>query len=101
MSYNPGSLTHQKDKVAAIKWYHKIDLGNGIATPGISELRPDFPWPDLQGKTVLDIGAWDGLYSFEAVVVDLNVICLTPSRDNPRVSKRRHKPRRVGKPNSI
>jgi len=51
-------------------WFHTIDLGNGVRTPGQkdtpSEVR-NFQIPaDLTGKTVLDIGAYDGFYSFEA-----------------------------------
>jgi tRNA (mo5U34)-methyltransferase len=52
-----------------IDWWHSIDLGNGVVTPGRV-----FPagethklcLPDLTGKTVLDIGTWDGFYAFEA-----------------------------------
>ena len=59
-----------REEVAKIKWWHPIDLGHGIVTPGIdvtparlAEIRmPD----DLSGRTVLDIGAWDGFFSFEA-----------------------------------
>jgi tRNA (mo5U34)-methyltransferase len=59
-----------KGKVSAVTWWHTIDLGSGVITPGqddtpdrISRLAmPD----DLTGLTVLDIGAWDGAYSFEA-----------------------------------
>jgi tRNA (mo5U34)-methyltransferase len=59
-----------KDEVARIQWHHSIDLGNGIVTPGkdnsckkLRRLRlPD----SLVGKTVLDIGTWDGFYAFEA-----------------------------------
>jgi tRNA (mo5U34)-methyltransferase len=57
-------------EVAKIKWWHSIDLGHGIVTPGRTN-RPDklehigLP-EDLTGLTVLDIGAWDGLFSFEA-----------------------------------
>ena len=51
-------------------WFHQIDLGHGIITPGwertaekVSGLQlPD----DLSGRTVLDVGAWDGFFSFEA-----------------------------------
>ena len=56
-------------EMESIKWYHTIDLGNGMTTPGssylperISELR--IP-ADLSGLHVLDIGAWDGGISFE------------------------------------
>ena len=53
-------------------WWHSIDLGHGVVTRG--HKTPDivraelagFHLPDLRGKSVLDIGAWDGLYSFEA-----------------------------------
>jgi tRNA (mo5U34)-methyltransferase len=53
-------------------WFHSIDLGYGVVTPGAkttehlaSELEA-LRLPDLRGRTVLDIGAWDGFYSFEA-----------------------------------
>ncbi len=52
----------------AFGWFHKIDLGQGVVTPGQSTgpyLGPDL-MPDLSGKSVLDIGAWDGYYSFQA-----------------------------------
>lgn len=59
-----------KAEVERIRWHHQIDLGNGIITPGYDNSRkklgriglPD----DLTGKTVLDVGAWDGFFSFEA-----------------------------------
>ena len=55
-------------QVAGISWYHSIDLGHGIVTPGNP---PDGRMlasglPELRGKTVLDIGAWDGFWSFLA-----------------------------------
>jgi len=53
-------------------WWHSINLGHGVVTKGhktpeilaheVASLR----LPDLRGKTVLDIGAWDGFFSFEA-----------------------------------
>ncbi|MEM9627541.1 MAG: DUF1698 domain-containing protein [Pseudomonadota bacterium] len=50
-------------------WYHKIDLPGGITTPGWAPLNQDaYQIPnDLTGKRVLDIGAWDGYWSFEAM----------------------------------
>jgi len=58
------------DDVNNIRWWHCIDLGNGIITKGqslnIDQLN-DLNIPDdLTGKTVLDIGAWDGYFSFVA-----------------------------------
>ena len=53
-------------------WYHSINFGNNIVSQG--QLTPATQQqflnavnlPSLQRKTVLDIGAWDGFYSFEA-----------------------------------
>jgi tRNA (mo5U34)-methyltransferase len=56
------------DRVAGISWYHSIDLGNGIVTPGnpVSADMIEHGLPDLAGRSVLDVGAWDGYYSFLA-----------------------------------
>ncbi len=55
-------------RVRAIDWYHSIDLGGGIVTPGnpVDRAMVEQGLPDLRGRTVLDIGAWDGFYSFLA-----------------------------------
>jgi tRNA (mo5U34)-methyltransferase len=57
-------------RVAAIRWHHTIDLGGGVVTPGGDNsarklARLGLP-PSLAGRTVLDVGAWDGFFSFEA-----------------------------------
>ncbi len=57
-------------RVAELRWHHSIDLGQGIVTPGqdnsprkLARLRlPN----SLKGRSVLDVGAWDGFFSFEA-----------------------------------
>ena len=50
-------------------WYHKIELPGGITTPGWAPLdQAAYHIPaDLTGKRVLDIGAWDGYWTFEAM----------------------------------
>jgi tRNA (mo5U34)-methyltransferase len=57
-------------EIANVNWYHQIDLGDGIVTPGVddtpSRMAPLELPSDLSGKSVLDIGAWDGVFSFEA-----------------------------------
>jgi tRNA (mo5U34)-methyltransferase len=57
-------------EVAKVRWYHSIDLGQGIITPGVFDTRDTLGRlglpADLGGQTVLDVGAWDGFYSFEA-----------------------------------
>jgi tRNA (mo5U34)-methyltransferase len=59
-----------KTEVAKIKWWHRIDLGHGIVTPGLDDTPAKLAWlnfpKSFKGKTVLDIGAWDGFFSFEA-----------------------------------
>jgi tRNA (mo5U34)-methyltransferase len=53
-------------------WWHSIDLGQGVVTPGfktpaiIARELQSLRLPPLGGKTVLDIGAYDGYYSFAA-----------------------------------
>jgi tRNA (mo5U34)-methyltransferase len=55
--------------IASLPWYHSVDLGNGIVTPGQYDHRPylhHYGIPnDLAGKTVIDIGAASGFFSFE------------------------------------
>ncbi len=52
------------------KWWHTIELPFGLTTPGVIDYRNVVDkWglpSDLTGKTVLDIGCWDGFWSFEA-----------------------------------
>lgn len=56
--------------IADITWYHQIDLGQGVLTPGSDNTLARIAMvglpADLHGKRVLDIGAWDGAFSFEA-----------------------------------
>jgi len=59
-----------QDQMNRIKWWHQIDIGNGVVTPGIDNTQQrvkDLGLPDdLHGKTVLDVGACDGAFAFEA-----------------------------------
>lgn len=62
----------QNDMLLSGSWWHSIDLGNGVVTPGVhslaemQELYQSLNLPeDLSGKTLLDIGCWDGFYTFE------------------------------------
>jgi tRNA (mo5U34)-methyltransferase len=56
-----------------MRWFHSIDLGDGLITQGeakslvvISEEAKTIFKHGVSGKSVLDIGAWDGAFSFEA-----------------------------------
>jgi tRNA (mo5U34)-methyltransferase len=49
-------------------WYHTLELGSGVVTPGWFDLRPivdRLPWPDVLGKRCLDVGTFDGFLAFE------------------------------------
>ncbi len=64
------SVEALRASVEQLNWVHQIDLGNGIVTPGRWPPHPlilkAFETIDFRGKRVLDIGCWDGLWSFEA-----------------------------------
>ena len=60
-------LRRQADE---IRWFHSIELAPGLVTRGQDDTRArvdilELP-EDLAGRTVLDVGAWDGFFSFEA-----------------------------------
>jgi len=50
-------------------WYHQIDLGGGIITPGFNRSAEVLEWMDIpadcRGLRVLDVGARDGFFAFE------------------------------------
>jgi tRNA (mo5U34)-methyltransferase len=60
-------------RVNSLRWFHSIDLGNGLVSPGdksletiLREQKIFFDPILLTGTSVLDVGAWNGAYSFEA-----------------------------------
>ncbi|MGH8981394.1 MAG: class I SAM-dependent methyltransferase [Acidimicrobiales bacterium] len=69
MSAQEAASADLRDAVSRIRWYHKMEIGE-ILTPGVSDTRRGLPRLQLPasfaGKSVLDVGAWDGFYSFEA-----------------------------------
>jgi tRNA (mo5U34)-methyltransferase len=59
--------------IRSVRWYHSIEIEEGLVTPGrlslayLREMLRYLQFPEsLEGLTVLDIGAWDGFFSFEA-----------------------------------
>ena len=55
-----------------VKWFHSFELDDGETIAGIKshaqlmgEADTIFAFP-LEGKAVLDVGAWDGFFSYEA-----------------------------------
>jgi SAM-dependent methyltransferase len=68
VNHSPETIRKRIKEVPA--WWHNIDIG-GVRTPGITPMASQ-NWiesaidEDLTGKEVLDIGCWDGHYSFLA-----------------------------------
>ena len=56
-------------EIAAVEWYHTIDLRNGVVTPGVFDHKPilhSYRLPDrMDGLRVLDVATWDGFWAFE------------------------------------
>lgn len=71
-------------------WRHRIDLSEGEFTPGKKDASH---WGalglpnDLSGKTFLDIGAFDGLHSFEAERRGAERVLATDIWDEPTVDR--------------
>jgi len=58
-----------RKEIAQHYWWHDMELRPGIITPGHGNVQTMLPYygipEDLTGLSVLDIGCWDGFYSFE------------------------------------
>src|SRR5262249_37321535 len=57
-------------EVDSVRWQRRVDLGDRLVPPGGADSekklgRLGLP-ASLAGKSVLDVGAWDGFFSFEA-----------------------------------
>jgi tRNA (mo5U34)-methyltransferase len=67
------SLQELQQVIHALRWFHSIDFGNGIVTPGsipiaVLNAQADIYFGHgLAGKSFLDIGCWDGFNSIEAM----------------------------------
>jgi len=74
-SYNLDDVIENSDSdklrqtAASLTWYHTIDLGGGIVTPGFYDHRPYLDYyglpKDLHDRSTLDIGAASGFFTFE------------------------------------
>ena len=76
---NGGTMesTQLQQRIDQIPWYHDIDFPNGLKartkTPDAESHRKLWDWMrselgkiDFADRTVLDIGCWDGYWSFYA-----------------------------------
>jgi tRNA (mo5U34)-methyltransferase len=78
----------QVERLSKLGWYHSIELPDGSVIPGhqsVEQLRTrlrQFHIPeDLSGKRVLDIGAWDGWFSFEMERRGASVLALDSAKN--------------------
>jgi tRNA (mo5U34)-methyltransferase len=67
--FNRKAISLGHDDPGDYFWYHTIDLGDGLVTPGCHDYREtlslfQFP-PDMTGMTVLDVGSATGFFAFE------------------------------------
>jgi tRNA (mo5U34)-methyltransferase len=76
-------------------WWHSFELPDGALIQGVCDLQGlknrigQFPIPeDLRGRRVLDIGAWDGWFSFEMERRGAEVLAID-NWDNPRFHEAR------------
>ena len=98
------ALPAVSERLGEISWYHTQELGPGVVTQGMFDLRPyveRYGIPaDLTGLRALDVGTFEGFWAFElerrgAEVVAIDVDSIQdldwPPRPAPR---RRRAPRR-------
>lgn len=56
-------------RIQAVQWYHTLDLGNGLRTPGRFDHVPvlhNYHFPErLDGQRCLDVATYDGFWAFE------------------------------------
>lgn len=70
MPRTPQQIAELRAKVAQIQsWYHRIDLGDGVETPGhfrMTDYLAHYHFPArLDGLRVLDVGASTGFFAYE------------------------------------
>ncbi len=89
------------DLINKVKWMQCIPLPDGTITPGVFNYGSDYITrfglsKDLNGKTVLDVGANDGLFSFEAEKLGAKVTALDFYQNHPN-SLEPNKPFQIAK----
>jgi tRNA (mo5U34)-methyltransferase len=93
---SPFDYVRQWDAARVEKgWWHSFELPDGSQIEGVNSVDAlkkrlaQFPIPaDLKGKRALDIGCWDGWYSFELERRGAQVMAID-NWDNPRFRQMR------------
>lgn len=69
-----------RKQIATRPWYHRMDLGDGITTPGFAwegtwnNIRIVRKKVNYKKKSVLDLGSWDGMWAFEAEAMGASLV---------------------------
>jgi len=79
-------MNKQEIRLKHIKWWHQVPLRDGTVTPGqipIHTMESEYLFDkiDFEGKSVLDIGCWDGYFCFRAEQLGASRVV---GLDNPR-----------------
>src|SRR5580700_5515945 len=89
-------VQRQNSELAELGYYHSIELPDGRIVPGFQSIETQreriarYPIPqDLRGKRVLDIGAWDGWFSFEMERRGATVVAVDSARQETFFEARR------------
>jgi len=71
--FPPLPMAGLRERVEAYPWWHSINLGEGVVTPGhksrfeiLREAEAIFAPISVRGRSVADIGAWNGGFTIEA-----------------------------------
>jgi tRNA (mo5U34)-methyltransferase len=86
----------QMEELSQLGWYHSIELPDGSVIRGLQSIDhlkeriARYPIPeDLTGKRVLDIGCWDGWFSFEMERRGAAVLAVDSARQPTFIEARR------------
>lgn len=100
-----------QSEIDSVQWYHEFDFGNGLhatsKTPDVQAHRKVWEFInreldaiDFLGKSVLDIGCWDGFWSFMRKSGE-RAVCSRPTispkigvREKEYISRRRYSDQR-------
>jgi tRNA (mo5U34)-methyltransferase len=72
MSVNDNSMPSLEERVNRLPWFHQLVFADGVVTPGATTIdvleaaANVYFRDDLAGRSLIDIGCWDGFNSFEA-----------------------------------
>jgi tRNA (mo5U34)-methyltransferase len=93
----------QAARLSRLGWYHSIELPDGGVIEGLQTLDQQrqrlrqFPIPDdLRGKRVLDVGAWDGWFSFEMERRGAEVLAVDSAKNTRLLEARQLLGSRIG-----